>query len=53
MDGAGIPDTEHGYLYAIEWSRFGNITYEKFNNTYQINPQNGKKEWAGGNWVAQ
>ena len=53
VDGAGTPDTEHGYLYAIEWSRFGNITYEKFNNTYQINPQNGKKEWAGGNWVAQ
>ena len=52
MDGAGNPDTEHGYLYAIEWSRFGNITYEKFKNTYQIN-QNGEKEWTGGNWVAQ
>ena len=53
VNGAGTPDSEHGYLYAIEWSRFGNITYEKFKNTYQINPQNGEKEWTGGNWVAQ
>ena len=27
----GEPTTEHDYLYAIEWSRFGNIKLEKWN----------------------
>ena len=49
----GEPITEHDNLYVIEWSRFGNITYERFNNVYTIDPEDGKKEWAGGNWVAQ
>ena len=27
----GQPTTDHDHLYAIEWSRFGNITLEKWN----------------------
>ena len=30
-NGTGEPITEHDYLYAIEWSRFGNIKLEKWN----------------------
>ena len=49
----GEPITEHDNLYVIEWSRFGNITYERFNNVYTIDPKDGEKKWAGGYWVAQ
>ena len=41
MDPAtGAPRTEHGQLYAIEWSRFGNISVEKW---YPPDVNNG--EW--------
>ena len=30
-NGTGEPISEHDYLYAIEWSRFGNIKLEKWN----------------------
>ena len=36
----GAPRTEHGQLYAIEWSRFGNISVEKW---YPPDVNNG--EW--------
>ena len=30
VDSNGTPNSEHKYLYAIEWSRFGNVTLEKW-----------------------
>ena len=51
----GIPTTEHKNLYTIEWSRFGNVTYEKFKNNYIIDPK-GDRKWNKddpGEWVKQ
>ena len=30
-EATGIPNRDHDYLFLVEWSRFGNITMEKWN----------------------
>ena len=55
VDSDGIPTSEHKQLYAVEWSRFGNVTYDKYRFNYVINSE-GNKEWNEsdpGDWVKQ
>tara|TARA_B100000963_G_scaffold82460_1_gene70267 strand:- start:2519 stop:3286 length:768 start_codon:yes stop_codon:yes gene_type:complete len=55
INDTGIPTTEHKNLYTIEWSRFGNVSYEKFKNNYIIDSEDNKK-WNKddpGEWIKQ
>ena len=55
VDSDGIPTSDHKQLYAVEWSRFGNVTYDKYKFNYVINAK-GEKIWNEndpGDWVKQ
>ena len=50
----GRPNSEHKYLYKIQWSRFGYVTHSKFDNKYVIDDK-GKPQWdpTSGDYVKQ
>ena len=58
----GRPNSEHKYLYKIQWSRFGYVTHSKFDNKYEIDDngnlaldEKGKPIWdpESGDYVKQ